>query len=158
MTVGCVAGDEESYEVFAELLDPVIEMRHGGYKKTDQHKTDLDFTKIKGGKLDENYVLSSRVRTGRSIRGFSLPPHCTRAERRGVEKAVVDALNNLDGDFKGKYVFSFGVCPRIFQNPGHEEGSTCVLCPVSSIQCPVHQFHLLNQMFYGPCKQISISL
>lgn len=108
MTVGCVAGDEESYEVFAELLDPVIEMRHGGYKKTDQHKTDLDFTKIKGGKLDENYVLSSRVRTGRSIRGFSLPPHCTRAERRGVEKAVVDALNNLDGDFKGKYVFSLG--------------------------------------------------
>lgn len=122
MTVGCVAGDEESYEVFAELLDPVIEMRHGGYKKTDQHKTDLDFTKIKGGKLDENYVLSSRVRTGRSIRGFSLPPHCTRAERRGVEKAVVDALNNLDGDLKGKYVFSFGVCHRIFQNPGHEEG------------------------------------
>lgn len=103
MTVGCVAGDEESYEVFADLLDPVIEMRHNGYKKTDKHKTDLDFTKIKGGKLDENYVLSSRVRTGRSIKGFSLPPHCTRAERRGVEKAVVDALNNLDGEFKGKY-------------------------------------------------------
>lgn len=33
MTVGCVAGDEESYEVFAELLDEVIEKRHGGYKK-----------------------------------------------------------------------------------------------------------------------------
>ncbi|XP_073230738.1 creatine kinase, testis isozyme-like [Porites lutea] len=103
MTVGCVAGDEESYDVFADLLDPVIEMRHGGYKKTDKHKTDLDFTKIKGGKLDEKYVLSSRVRTGRSIRGFSLPPHCSRAERRGVEKAVVDALGKLDGDFKGKY-------------------------------------------------------
>lgn len=101
MTVGCVAGDEESYDVFADLLDPVIEMRHGGYKKTDKHKTDLDCTKIKGGKLDENYVLSSRVRTGRSIRGFSLPPHCSRAERRGVEKAVVDALGKLDGDFKG---------------------------------------------------------
>jgi creatine kinase len=33
MTVGCVAGDEESYEVFAELLDVVIDKRHGGYKK-----------------------------------------------------------------------------------------------------------------------------
>ncbi|XP_020623196.1 creatine kinase, testis isozyme-like isoform X1 [Orbicella faveolata] len=103
MTVGCVAGDEESYDVFADLLDPVIEMRHGGYKKTDKHKTDLDFTKIKGGKLDEKYVLSSRVRTGRSIRGFCLPPHCSRAERRGVEKAVVNALDKLDGNFKGKY-------------------------------------------------------
>lgn len=36
--------------------------------------------------FDENYVLSSRVRTGRSIRGLSLPPGCTRAERREVEK------------------------------------------------------------------------
>lgn len=42
MTVGCVAGDEETYEVFKELLDPVIEDRHGGYKPTDKHKTDLN--------------------------------------------------------------------------------------------------------------------
>ena len=33
MTVGCVAGDEESYDVFADLLDPVIDKRHGGYSK-----------------------------------------------------------------------------------------------------------------------------
>ena len=30
-TVGCVAGDEESYDTFGDLLDPVIEYRHGGY-------------------------------------------------------------------------------------------------------------------------------
>ena len=47
MTVGCVAGDEESYEVFADLFDPVIEDRHNGYKKTDKHKTDLDPTHLK---------------------------------------------------------------------------------------------------------------
>lgn len=33
MTVGCVAGDEESYEAFGDLLDPVIDSRHGGYPK-----------------------------------------------------------------------------------------------------------------------------
>ena len=33
MTVGCVAGDEESYEVFGDLFDPVISGRHGGYAK-----------------------------------------------------------------------------------------------------------------------------
>jgi len=49
------------------------------------------------------YVLSSRVRTGRCIRGLSLPPACSRAERREVERVVVDALNNLTGEFKGKY-------------------------------------------------------
>uniref|UniRef100_A0AAY4B8V7 creatine kinase n=1 Tax=Denticeps clupeoides TaxID=299321 RepID=A0AAY4B8V7_9TELE len=42
MTVGCVAGDEETYDVFKDLLDPVIEDRHGGYKPTDKHKTDLN--------------------------------------------------------------------------------------------------------------------
>ena len=38
-TVGCVAGDEESYEVFKDLLDPVIDGRHGGYPTTAQHPT-----------------------------------------------------------------------------------------------------------------------
>ena len=33
MTVGCVAGDEESYETFADLLDKVIDKRHNGYGK-----------------------------------------------------------------------------------------------------------------------------
>ncbi|XP_036436015.1 creatine kinase, muscle a [Colossoma macropomum] len=104
MTVGCVAGDEESYEVFKDLLDPVISDRHGGYKATDKHRTDLNFENLKGGDdLDPNYVLSSRVRTGRSIKGYALPPHNTRGERRAVEKLSVEALNSLDGEFKGKY-------------------------------------------------------
>lgn len=47
MTVGCVAGDEESYEVFKELFDPIIEDRHGGYKPSDEHKTDLNADHLK---------------------------------------------------------------------------------------------------------------
>ncbi|KAF3841414.1 hypothetical protein F7725_007275 [Dissostichus mawsoni] len=104
MTVGCVAGDEESYEVFKDLLDPIISDRHGGYKPTDKHVTDLNFENLKGGDdLDPAYVLSSRVRTGRSIKGFTLPPHNSRGERRGIEKLSVEALTSLDGEFKGKY-------------------------------------------------------
>lgn len=119
-------------KVFAELFDPVIDERHGGYPKNAVHPTDLDSSKLKGGQFDEKYVLSSRVRTGRSIRGFSLPPACTRAERREVEKVhqylwyllylqtfgklsqsllrsiiilqiVTKALNNLSGELSGKY-------------------------------------------------------
>ncbi|XP_035466310.1 creatine kinase, brain a isoform X1 [Scophthalmus maximus] len=139
MTVGCVAGDEETYEVFKELLDPVIEDRHGGYKPSDKHKTDLNPDNLKvtaslalslsdvsepcwpgatqklnpallhppllkgGDDLDPNYVLSSRVRTGRSVRGFCLPPHCSRGERRAVEKLSIEALASLSGDLNGKY-------------------------------------------------------
>merc|ERR1711881_326805 len=79
MTVGCVAGDEECYETFKEFFDPVIEGRMNGYKPTDMHKTCLDPSKIVGDNFDMTYVLSSRCRTGRSIRGYSLPPWCTRA-------------------------------------------------------------------------------
>ena len=104
MTVGMVAGDEESYTEFADLFDPVIEARHNGYKKTNTHKTDLDSTKLQGGDdLDPKYVLSSRIRTGRSIRGLSLPPFNSRAERREVESIVTTTLGSLTGVFQGKY-------------------------------------------------------
>jgi creatine kinase len=103
MTVGCVAGDEDSYETFAEFFDPIIEGRHGGYKKTDMHKTDLSDALVMDAPFDPEYVFSVRVRTGRSIRGLALPPWCSRAERRKVEKISTDALAKFDGDLKGKY-------------------------------------------------------
>ena len=90
--------------MFADLLDPVIEARHNGYSKDERHKTDLNPENLVGGDdLDPDFVLSSRVRTGRSIRGLALPPYCTRAERREVEKVVVEALDTLTGNLQGKY-------------------------------------------------------
>jgi creatine kinase len=103
LTVGMTAGDEESYDVFAEIFDPVIEARHGGYPKDGVHKQDLDYTKIKEQSFDENYVLSTRVRTGRSIRGFRLAPQITRAERREVERLIDDCASKFTGELAGKY-------------------------------------------------------
>ncbi|XP_073509270.1 creatine kinase U-type, mitochondrial-like [Phyllobates terribilis] len=104
ISVGIVAGDEECYEVFGDIFDPVIKERHNGYDPRNmKHPTDLDASKIKAGHFDERYVLSSRVRTGRSIRGLSLPPACTRAERREVERVSADALSGLSGDLTGRY-------------------------------------------------------
>ncbi len=103
-TVGAVAGDEESYVDFAEMFDPIIEGRHNGYTKDKIHKTDLDPANLNGGDdLDPNYVLSSRVRTGRSIRPLPLPPACNRNERREVERILTTALASLGGKLKGKY-------------------------------------------------------
>jgi len=103
MTVGCVAGDEETYEVFKDFMDPVIDGRHGGYPPDAKHKTCLDWEKLPDSNFDEKYVLSSRVRTGRSIRGIAMPPFCTRAERRKIESISTEVLAGLDGEFKGKY-------------------------------------------------------
>ena len=60
---------------------------------------------IEGGQFDEQYVLSIRVRTGRNIRGFSLPPACTRAERRDVQQIVAHALAGLQGELEGHYYY-----------------------------------------------------
>lgn len=124
-----------SSQVFADLFDPVIKDRHNGYDpRTMTHPTDLNASKVlrlplssltpvrkpsltflysflhlqlTNGMFDENYVLSSRVRTGRSIRGLSLPPACSRAERREVERVVVTALAGLKEDLAGRY-YSLG--------------------------------------------------
>jgi len=102
--VGLVAGDEESYTVFSDLFDAIIDEKHLGFTKTDKHpKPELDASKLTSGKLDEKYVKSCRVRTGRSVRGLCLPPAICRAERREVESVLKDALNGLEGDLKGKY-------------------------------------------------------
>jgi len=103
MTVGATLGDEESYQVFKPFYDAVIEKRHNGYKPDDKHESDLDFTKLLNAKFDSKFVRSSRVRTGRSIRGLALPTFCTRAERREVERLSKKTCERLTGDIAGEY-------------------------------------------------------
>ena len=53
--------------------------------------------------MDSNYVQSIRIRTIRNLRGYCLPPFCTRGERRDIESVVVKSLYNLDNSYKGTY-------------------------------------------------------
>jgi creatine kinase len=104
-TVGLVAGDEESYTVFKELFDPIITARHNGYAVDAVQPTDLDIGKLSSSDTDpyNKYVLTSRVRTGRSVRGFKLPPVISFEDRRRLEDVVVKALCGMEGDLKGDY-------------------------------------------------------
>ncbi|XP_060687425.1 creatine kinase M-type-like [Hemiscyllium ocellatum] len=103
-TVGCVAGDAESYTVFMEFFDPLIELYHRDYQLNRMHRSNLNPENLKGGAdLDELYVLICQVSTGRNVDDFCFPPHCSRGERRALEKLAKEALNALDGEFKGTY-------------------------------------------------------
>ena len=104
-TVGLVAGDEESYETFKELFDPVVSARHNGYAADAKHVTDMDVSKLSDTPIDPTgkYVLTTRCRTGRSVRGFPLPPSMNFEQRRELEKIVVEALATMDGELKGSY-------------------------------------------------------
>lgn len=104
-TVGLVAGDEESFEMFAELFDPVISGRHNGYAADAKHPTDMNPDNLSTTQIDPTgkYVLTTRCRTGRSVRGTRLPPCTTFEERREIEQVIVKGLLSLTGDLKGDY-------------------------------------------------------
>eukprot|EP01064_Diplonema_japonicum_P025123 TRINITY_DN360_c0_g2_i3.p1 TRINITY_DN360_c0_g2~~TRINITY_DN360_c0_g2_i3.p1 ORF type:complete len:455 (+),score=153.69 TRINITY_DN360_c0_g2_i3:61-1425(+) len=104
-TCGITAGDEESFTVFADLFEPVISARHGGYPRNAKHPTDMDINHVLDTKIDPSgkYVLTSRVRTGRSVRGIRLPPAIGFDERRELERVCVKGLLNLKGVLKGDY-------------------------------------------------------
>merc|ERR1719162_2290833 len=53
--------------------------------------------------MDSSYVLSTRIRTGRTISGFPLPPSISANQRKELEGIVVGALEKLEGELKGDY-------------------------------------------------------
>merc|ERR1711988_1253662 len=104
-TVGMVACDEESYSVFRELFNPVTVARQGYDHTQSLQPTNMDLTQLSDTDIDPEckYVLTTRVRTGRSIRGFRLPPAIGFEERRKLEALAVKGLLNMKGDLAGDY-------------------------------------------------------
>ncbi|XP_074602418.1 arginine kinase 1 isoform X2 [Brevipalpus obovatus] len=103
--VGIYAPDAESYTLFKELFDPIIEDYHGGFKPTDKHPAsdwgdlntlvDLDPT--------GEFVVSTRVRCGRSLKGYPFNPCLTEAQYKEMEEKVSGILKSMEGDLKGTY-------------------------------------------------------
>ena len=110
-SAGLVAGDEQSYDFFAPLFHPVIEILHAPYRllpdyMSDMHRTNLDPSSLFSVRVDAHakHIISTRVRGARNIRGFRLPPSCTKEEREQVETVVVQALLSLqDAQHRGDY-------------------------------------------------------
>ena len=76
----------------------------GGFRPgVHKHESLLDPSQIPDEILDEKYVLSSRVRTGRSIVGFRLPPAIHEDERRKLENVIITASKGYSGELSGWY-------------------------------------------------------
>ena len=102
---GIYAADEESYELFSKIFNPVVEEYHAPYKLADGHTSDMNPEKVQAPDLDTEgkYIRSTRIRVARNLKGYGLPPSLTRQERVNVEKKVIGVLESLDGDLAGKY-------------------------------------------------------
>merc|ERR1711988_2020219 len=76
-----------------------------GYAADAKQPTNIDIEQLSNTDIDPElkYVLTTRVRTGRSVRGFMLPPTISFEDRRKLEALCVKALLSMKGDLKGDY-------------------------------------------------------
>lgn len=103
--VGIYAPDAEAYSVFSDLFDPIIEDYHMGFKKTDKHPPS-DFGDVDSfANVDPTgeFVVSTRVRCGRSMEGYPFNPCLTEAQYKEMEDKVSSTLTGLEGELKGKF-------------------------------------------------------
>ncbi|KAH7967867.1 hypothetical protein HPB52_003606 [Rhipicephalus sanguineus] len=102
--VGIYAPDAESYRVFADLFDPVIEDYHK-FKRTDRHPhTNFgDLSTLKNVDLSNDIVVSTRIRCARSLQGYPFNPCLTESQYREMEEKVVPTLTSFEGELSGTY-------------------------------------------------------
>lgn len=105
--VGLYAPDAEAYDVFSDLFHPVI---------AEYHKVDVatmtathDLTKHEDTPLktfDSEYadsIVSTRVRVGRTVKGFPMAAKLSREQRVELEGKIKEALSGLEGELAGTY-------------------------------------------------------
>jgi protein-arginine kinase len=106
--VGVYAPDAESYTLFKDLFDPIIEEYHNGFKPSDQQPaTDLGDGKINQlPDLDPEgkYINSTRIRCGRSLQGYPFNPCLTEENYKEMQGKVKESLETLsDPELNGTY-------------------------------------------------------
>ncbi|KAK5926059.1 hypothetical protein CgunFtcFv8_021662 [Champsocephalus gunnari] len=124
-SVGCVAGDAESYILFCDFFDRVIEAHHGHKitSQTPESDFNCDNLKVAGQKktltavkpnlkpalhlvggedLDRSYAVRCEVSVVRGVEGFCFPTHCSRGERRELLTLARRALQRLEEDLPGR--------------------------------------------------------
>jgi len=115
--IGVYAPDADSYSVFADLFDPIIEDYHGGFKKDDEHpKSDFgDLTSFVNVDPEGEFVISTRVRCGRSMEGYPFNPCLTEEQYKEMQDKVSGTLSDLSGELKGTYYPLAGMTKEVQQ-------------------------------------------
>jgi arginine kinase len=103
----CRSADSEAYETFRDFFDAVIKDYHkvSGNNISHPKQNFGDPKNLPFGAVDPTgkYVVSTRVRCGRTVKGYPFAPVITKNDRIALESKIADALRSLDGELKGKY-------------------------------------------------------
>lgn len=100
--IGIYAGDAESYRIFSEIFDLVIQEYHG-LRPGGAHRSDFSAVALSDPDPEKRYILSTRVRVARNVEPFSFTNHLLLKERQRLEKTVLAALAVLPEPFTGDY-------------------------------------------------------
>ena len=96
---GIIAGDEESYDLFQRVFDPLVKEIH----EISAHHLPISCLKPdalgKTVSVDKKNVLSCRIRVLRSLKGFPFSWFCTIEERVSIQTIVTGVLEKLKGAF-----------------------------------------------------------
>jgi arginine kinase len=107
LKVGMSLGDEQSYDTFQKLVNPIIERWHDYDIKNGIHKTNLNCEELKfPEELQQKfkkYVSFTRIRVARNITGHPFPAGATSDDRKIIEDLLKDSIKTLQGTLKGRY-------------------------------------------------------
>ena len=102
--IGMYLSSAKAYEILRPLILKVAEKYHN-YKANTKQTRDFDLSSLANLKLDvENeYIISTRVRVARSLRDFPFTSSISRDERKMLERNIVNVLEGLQGELAGRY-------------------------------------------------------
>ncbi|XP_062559243.1 arginine kinase 1-like [Armigeres subalbatus] len=104
--VGIYASDAECYELFAPLFNPIIDEYHGITLADTPHPASDwgDAGTFENLDPENEFIISTRVRCGRSIEGFPFNPRLKMAMYEEIMDRIKTVLEGLEeDDLKGEF-------------------------------------------------------
>lgn len=101
--IGVYAGDADTYRVFSNLLLPVIQEYHRVLPGT-VHKSDRTMVTLPDPDPHRRYILSTRIRVARNLKGYAFTPFIDTQHRKRVEHLSITAFKELPSPFSGEYI------------------------------------------------------
>lgn len=103
-SIGIYAGDAESYALYSDLFNPIINDYHG-FGENDNHvsRINSEVLQCSNPDPDNQYILSTRIRVGRNVAAMPLGPAITNPQRKQIENQIASVLESLSGEFSGRY-------------------------------------------------------
>lgn len=102
---GIYAPDADAYTDFAVLFDPIIEDYHMEFDATSE-QPQFDWghpSEILNIDPDNKYIVSTRVRCGRSLEGYPFNPKMTEEQYEEIMTKVREILENMEDEYKGTF-------------------------------------------------------